>query len=466
MPSAAAVSGPDNNRNPAHRFVMRHPCTAVAAVLLTLVAAPTRAEDLLDIYRQSLANDARWAAAQHAQLAGAERLHQGRAGLLPTLNLTGTRTWWDSEITYQEATPFVGGTRDYDTLEYGANFTQPLYRKQNIAQYLQGRAQAELAAAQLAAARTDLMLRVTRSYFDVLLAQDTLALAEAQRTAFAAEHEQAQARFGAGAVAITEVYETQARRDLATSQELAARNDLEGKKQELQRLTGSAPAALATLTRELAAQPPTPNDAEQWAELAVATSPQLQVQQKALEVAEREVEKTRGAHLPAVDAVAGYTVNNSTGSMYTDVESDMKLKSAGIQVQIPLFQGGAMFSREREAVALREKARDELTDARRLLTQQTRQTFLAVVHAVSQIHALQQAVTSSENSLDAIRESTKVGIKTRTDVLNAEQQLFSARRDLARARYAYLFYSLQLKGVVGTLVDGDIAQVNNLLTYD
>lgn len=440
--------------------------SAVAVAVLATLAHPCHAEDLLEIYRQSLANDARWAAAQHEQMAGAEKLTQGRAGLLPTLSLSGAKTWYDSEITYHGSTPFVGGVREYDSREYGANLSQPLYRKQNIAQYLQGRAQSELAEAQLAVARTDLMLRVTESYFNVLLAQDTLALAEAQLAAFAAEYEQAQARFAAGAVAITEVYETQARRDLATSQELAARNDLEAKKQELLRLTGSEPGPLARLTRELNAQPPTPNDVGQWVDLAVATSPQLKAQQKALEVAEREVEKARGAHLPTVDAVAGYTTNHSSGSMYTDVASDMQIKNAGVQVQLPLFQGGAMFSREREAVALREKARDELTDAKRLLTQETRKTFLSVVHAVSQIQALQQAVASSENSLDAIRESTKVGIKTRTDVLNAEQQLFSARRDLARARHAYLFYSLQLKGVVGTLADDDIAQVNSLLAYD
>jgi outer membrane protein len=440
--------------------------SAVAVAVLATLAHPCHAEDLLEIYRQSLANDARWAAAQHEQMAGAEKLTQGRAGLLPTLSLSGAKTWYDSEITYHGSTPFVGGVREYDSREYGANLSQPLYRKQNIAQYLQGRAQSELAEAQLAAARTGLMLRVTESYFNVLLAQDTRALAEAQLAAFGAEYEQAQARFAAGAVAITEVYETQARRDLATSQELAARNDLEGKRQELLRLTGSEPGPLARLTRELAAEPPTPNDVGHWVDLAVATSPQLKAQQKALEVAEREVEKARGAHLPTIDAVAGYTSNHSSGSMYTDVPSEMQIKNAGIQVQLPLFEGGAMFSREREAVALREKARDELTDAKRLLTQETRKTFLSVVHAVSQIQALQQAVTSSENSLDAIRESTKVGIKTRTDVLNAEQQLFSARRDLARARHAYLFYSLQLKGVVGTLADDDIAQVNNLLTYD
>lgn len=440
--------------------------SAVAVAVLATLAHPCHAEDLLEIYRQSLANDARWAAAQHQQMAGAEKLTQGRAGLLPRLNLTSAKTWYDSEITYQGATPFAEGIREYDTREYGANLSQPLYRKQNIAQYLQGRAQSELAEAQLAAARTDLMLRVTESYFNVLLAQDTMALAEAQLAAFAAEYEQAQARFAAGAVAITEVYETQARRDLATSQELAARNDLEAKKQELQRLTSTEPGPLARLTRELNAQPPTPNDVGQWVDLAVATSPQLKAQQKALEVAEREVEKARGAHLPTIDAVAGYTSNHSSGSMYTDVPSEMQIKNAGIQVQLSLFEGGAMFSREREAVALREKARDELVDAKRLLTQETRKTFLSVVHAVSQIQALQQAVTSSENSLDAIRESTKVGIKTRTDVLNAEQQLFSARRDLARARHAYLFYSLQLKGVVGTLADDDIAQVNSLLTYD
>ncbi len=424
------------------------------------------AEDLLEIYRQALAHDARWAAAQHAATAGGEKLAQGRAALLPTLTVSGAKTYYDASIEYQSATPFVGGERAYNTREYGASLTQPLYRKPNIALYLQGRAQAALAEIQLAAARADLALRVAQAYFDVLFAQDAQQLATAQKTAFQKEHDQAQARFVAGAVAITDVHETRARLDLAISQEIAARNDVAIKKQGLHRITGLAPMALLSLKTDLAPQLPEPNNIDHWVTQADELSPQIQAQRLALEVAEREVEKASGAHHPTVDAVANYTVNNSTGSVYTNVESDIKSKSAGIQVQVPLFQGGGTRSREREAVALREKAREELTDAHRLVALQTRQAFLTVSNSLAQITAMEQAVASSTSLLDATRDSAKAGLKTRTDVLNAEQQLFGTKRDLARARYSYLLGMLQLKASAGTLVDEDIASTNNLLARE
>ncbi len=423
-------------------------------------------EDLLEIYRQALAHDARWAAAQHAAAAGGEKLAQGRAALLPTLTVSGSKTYYDASIEYQGSTPFVGGEREYNTREYGANLTQPLYRRTNFALYLQSRAQAALADIQLAAARTELALRVAQAYFDVLFAQDALQLATAQKTAFQKEHDQAQARFKAGAVAITDVHETRARLDLAVSQEIAARNDVEIKRQGLHRITGLAPMALLSLKTDLSPQLPVPNNIDHWVSKADELSPQVQAQRLALEVAEREVEKASGAHHPTVDAVANYTVNNSTGSVYTNVESDITSKSAGIQVQIPLFQGGGTRSREREAVALREKAREELTDARRLVALQTRQAFLTVSNSLAQIIAMEQAVASSNSLLDATRDSAKAGLKTRTDVLNAEQQLFGAKRDLARARYSYLLGMLQLKASAGTLVDEDLVATNSLLARE
>ncbi len=423
-------------------------------------------EDLLEVYRQALAHDARWAAAQHAATAGGEKLAQGRAALLPTLTVSGSKIYYDASIEYQGSTPFVGGERDYNTREYGANLTQPLYRKPNIALYQQGRAQAALVEIQLAAARAELVLRVAQAYFDILFAQEARRLATAQIAAFQKEHDQAQARFAAGAVAITDVHETRSRLDMAISQEIAAKNDVQIKRQGLRRITGIPPMALLSLKTDIDPQPPEPDNIDHWVAQADELSPQVQAQRLALDVAEREVEKARGAHHPTVDAVANYTVNTSTGSVYTNVESDIKSKSAGIQVQVPIFQGGGTLSREREAVALREKAREELVDARRLVELQTRQAFLNVSNSLSQITAMEQAVASSNSLLDATRDSAKAGLKTRTDVLNAEQQLFGAKRDLARARYSYLLGMLQLKASAGTLVEEDLASTNNLLARE
>lgn len=431
-------------------------------VLLAIPHAAS-AEDLVEIYHQALLHDARWAAAQHTQLAGQEKGPQGRAGLLPTLNLTGNKNYWASDIQYQPGSPFTSGKRDYDTFDYGANLTQPLIRLQNIAQYRQGQSQVDLADIQLLVARNEFVVRVVQTYLDALFAQDNLSLATGQKLTYQQEYEQAKARLNAGAAPITDVHDTQARLELAIAQEIAAKSDVEVKFQELRRLTGSLPNSLAPLRSDFRPQPPDPDGIDAWLHRADERSPQLRVQQLAVTVSDFEVDKAHAAHLPTVDAVANYSVNNSTGSIYITSESEIKSRSAGIQVQMPLFQGGLLFSRDREAVELREKAKADLADAQQAVAVQVRQAFLTVVNSLSQIHALEQAVASNETLVDSMRLSRRAGLRNQTDVLNAEQQLLNARRDLTRARYQHLLGRLQLKATTDVLEEGDVMQANTLL---
>jgi outer membrane protein len=252
------------------------------------------------------------------------------------------------------------------------------------------------------------------------------------------------------ALAITDVHETRARLDLANSQEIAALNDVEIKRQGLRRITGLPPMALLSLKSDLSPLQPEPNNIDLWVAKADELNPQVQAQRLTLEVAERK-SRRRWRASPTVDAVAN-TMNNSTGVAV--VSPNVKATSSkSASVSIPIYRA-RLAPREREAVALREKAREELIDARRLVALQTRQAFLTVGNSLSQIIAMEQAVASSSSLLDATRDSAKVGLKTRTDVLNAEQQLFGAKRDLARARYSYLLGMLQLKASAGTLVEG------------
>lgn len=421
------------------------------------------AEDLLEIYHQALLHDARWASAQHSQLAGREKGAQGRAGLLPTMNLSGTKNYSNADIQYQPGSPFASGKRDYDSFDYGANLTQPLIRLQNIAQYRQGNSQMALADAQLLAARNEFVLRAAQAYLDVLFAEDNLALATGQKLTYQQEYEQAQARFTAGAAPVTDVHETQARLELAVAQEIAAQSDVQIKRQALRRLTDASPGILAPLRSDFHPQAPDPEGIDTWLHRADDRNPQLRAQKLALAIADYEVDKAHAAHLPTVDAVANYSVNRSSGSIYITSESEIRSKSAGIQLQMPIFQGGLLFSRDREAVELREKARADFEDTQQAVTLQVQQFYLTVVNSLAQIRALEQAVNSSELLVDSTRMSRRAGLKTQTDVLNAEQQLLSARRDLARARYQHILGLLQLKGSADVLEDSDVLQVNNLL---
>ena len=189
---------------------------------------------------------------------------------------------------------------------------------------------------------------------------------------------------------------------------------------------------------------------------------QIAMARAGYELADQEVDRNRGGHLPTVDLVANYNKNIHAGGG-TFGATDTRATAVGVQLNMPLFQGGAIQSKWREAEANREKARQDMENARRNVELQTRQAYLGVVSGISQVQALQQALKSSESLLDASKLGQQVGVRTNLDVLNAQQQLFSTRRDLYQAQYNYLVSQLSLKAAVGALSEDDISKVNQSL---
>jgi outer membrane protein len=313
--------------------------------------------------------------------------------------------------------------------------------------------------AQLKIAEQDLVLRTAQAYFDVLIAQDSVQLAEAQKTAITEQLAQAKRNFEVGSATITDTHEAQARHDLTYAQEISAQNNLEIKRSALQQLINELPQNLKPLGPRFRLDAPLPADMEKWVGNAQLNSPQLVIAHAAVELAEKEVEKNRGGHYPTVDLVANYSTSNANGSSF-GVGIDSTNKSIGVQLNVPIFQGGAINSKWREAEANRERARQELENARRSVAQQTRQSYLGVVSGIAQVQALQQALVSSESVLEASKLGQEVGVRTNLDVLNAQQQLYSTRRDLYQAEYNFLLSELRLKASVGELDEAELAKVN------
>ena len=432
-----------------------------------LLAGPqaARGESLLDLYHAALAHDARWRSAVAGHQAGIEKLPQGYAALLPSVDLTGSSIHYDTDVQYSGTTSLTGGERSYATREYGVNINFPLYRKQNFAVYRQSVAQTSLADAQLAAAKADVMLRVTQGYFDLLLAQANVDLSEAEVAAYAAELDQANNRFAAGAAAITDVHEAKARLGLARAREIAAQSDLTIKRQAVRRLTGSVVGEIPGINPGFVPQPPEPNDVAQWVEMTVRQNAQVNAQREALGVAEWEVERARGAHHPTLDLIAGYTVSKSNSSVYTNAISDDQVARYGVQLQLPLFRGGGLGSKVQEASANKEKAREDLEDVRQESELQAHQAYLAAIGGISQIQALGEALVSAQSALESSRLGLRAGFRTQVDVLNAEQQLFNIKRELVRTRHDYLLNMLKLKATAGTLREEDLAGLSALLVY-
>jgi outer membrane protein len=432
-------------------------------LLLAIFASPlARAADLVEIYRDAQSQDAAFASAQAAYRAAQEKLPQGRALLLPTVNLGANTTYNDVDTTYRSPSAgLTSGSRSYNSSGYTLSLNQPLYRKQNFAQYQESKSFVAQAEAQFAIARQDLVLRVAQAYFDVLLAQDNVALSGAQKSAISEQLAQAKRNFEVGTATITDTHEAQARFDLTTAQEIAAQNDLEVKRSVLQRIVSKPPEKLSPLGEKLPLKLPEPNDMEQWVANAEQQNLQLRVQRAALDIAAQEVERNRGGRYPTLDLVASYSDNSAGGGSFGGVDSNST--AIGLQLNLPVYAGGALTSRVREAMANQEKARQDAEDARRQVDLQTRQSFLGVKSGAAQVKALEQALVSNQSSLDSTRLGLEVGVRTGVDVLNAQQQLYSARRDLAQARYNYILSQLRLRAAVGTLGEPDLAQVNEWL---
>jgi len=430
-------------------------------LLATLLAASgwAQAADLLETFHAAQANDPVFAAARATQQAGQEKLPQGRSLLMPSINLNANTTFNNQNARYQGFLSPASGDYNYNSNGYGLTLVQPLFRQQNWQAYSESELQAAQAAIQLKIAEQDLILRTAQAYFDVLIAQDSVGLAEAQKTSISEQLEQAKRNFDVGSATITDTLEAQARFDLTGAQQIAAQNNLEIKRSALQQLINAMPKDLKPLGKEFKLEAPQPADMDKWVETAQSGNLQLAIAQASAEIADKEVARNRGGHYPTVDLVANYS-NNSTGGV---MANDTTSRSVGVQLNMPLFQGGAVNSKWREAEANRERARQELENVRRNVAQLTRQAYLGVVSGIAQVQALQQALASSVSVLDASKLGHEVGVRTNLDVLNAQQQLYSTRRDLYQAQYNYLVSELQLKAAVGSLGEDNLSKVNQAL---
>lgn len=435
------------------------------SVIATLIAGAflsfnAQAIDLLQVYREALANDAPYASARASLAAGQERSTQGRAGLLPTLGVGGSYSRSDLDSTSAAG---IAASRNSDSRGYAVSLSQPLFRVANWEQYQQGKLSVAVSEAQFAQAQQDLIVRVSQAYFDVLAAQDTLASVQAQKAAITEQLAAAKRNFEVGTATITDTHEAQARYDLAVAQEFAAQSDLDIRRAALQQIIGKPAGELASLKQGITLDAPEPAQVEQWVQSAEQQNYGVVGQQLTLEIAQREIKKNRAGHYPTVDLVASRNHNNQNGSSLTTAGGVSDSNTIAVQWNIPLFAGFAVNSRVREAIALEDKARADLENARRIAAQGARQAFLGVSSGLAQVRALEAAEISSQSALESNRLGYQVGVRINIDVLNAQQQLFSTRRDLARARYDTIVNGLRLKLAAGTLQEEDLVRVNALL---
>ena len=440
--------------------------TLALLLAAALGAGTAQANDLLTVYREAVAYDAQFAAARASLAAGKEKEAQGLSGLLPTIGLSANTTWNDVDF-HRRAVPVPPTPQDtsmqYNSNGWGVQLSQPIFRWQNFMQYRQGALATAQAGVQFGVARQDLIVRVAQAYFDALLAEEAVATAGAQKTAIAEQLESAKRNFEVGTATITDTHEAQARYDLATAQELAAQNDLLVKQQALRTVAGKEYANLKGLKSSVKLAPPQPNDIGKWVESAETGGLTVQLGQLGLEIATKEIERQRAGHYPTLDLVATRGRSSATNSLTAAGGSDTDSTTVGLQLAIPIFAGGAVASKDREAVALREKALADLENARRQSALAARQAYLGVTSGLAQVNAYEAALVSSQSALESNKLGYEVGVRINIDVLNAQTQVFDTRQKLAAARLTTLANLLKLKSAAGTLSDEDVAAINALL---
>ena len=433
------------------------------AAAIGCAGGSAHAADLLQTYREAVGNDPQFSSARASAEAGRERVPQGRALILPTLNATANTTYNDATIT-PRTSPTTDSVRQFNSNGWTVTLSQPLFRYQNWLQYRESEFQARQAEAQLGQAIQDLIVRVAQAYFDVLAAQDSLAVIGAQKAAISEQLAQAKRNFEVGTATITDTHEAQARYDLIAAQEIAALNDLQARRRQLQLIAGKEYTELKQLRADVKVAPPNPDNVDTWAELAEEQSYSVLIQEAAAEVASLEAKRATAGHLPTLDFVATYGQLGESSTSVSPIGRDSNNSTVGVQLALPIFQGGSVSSREREAAALYLRSKDDLENAKRTAVLTTRQLYLSTINGITQVAALEQARVSSQSALDSNKLGYEVGIRINIDVLNAQQQLYSTERDLALARYNTILNSLRLKAAAGALREEDLEEVNRVLT--
>lgn len=438
------------------------PATAIRhltlAAVLALGAHGAQAQSLIELYDAARGYDSALQAARAQYEAAQAKGEQALAGLRPQAGLTAGAHWANSSNNASD------GSKSSNTQNIALSASQPLYRPVNRLNSEQGQLAIDIARAQLAAAEQDLVVRAAQAYFDVSAAQDTLTFVQAQKTAVAEQLASAKRNFEVGTSTVTDSREAQARFDLVVAQEIAASNDLRIKKLALDQLVGRSGAEPRPLATPVNLPALMPADPETWVQNAVRQHPLVKQADKAFEIAEIEVQKAQAGHKPTLDLVGQYQIaRGPSASLPAAGQVRNNTASVGLQFNMPLYAGGAIENRVKEALALVEKSRADRETALRNISQATRSAYFGVLSGLGQVKALEAAETSSQSALDANKLGYQVGVRINIDVLNAQSQLFQTKRDLAVSRYNVLVGTLRLKQVSGVLTAEDLRAVNAAL---
>lgn len=447
------------------------------ALAMALVAAgPAGATDLMQAYELARQNDPQFSASESQRNATGENVVQSRAALLPQVSadVGYSRSGSDSSGTqlFGSIPNTSDSSSDTDNRSYGVTVRQTIYDRANYTRLGASKARGRQADAELEAAADSLIIRVADAYFNVLTGIETLASSRAEERSVKRQLDQAEKRLEVGLAPITDVHEARARYDSARANAIAAAAALDDAHEALSEITGQPLAGLKGLSTDYRPENSDSRGAEEWLQAAIAGNPTLRARQEALAAAEKDVETARAGHYPTLGASYTWRDNSNWGDStnnlipppnITAFENGSRSTSLGLSLSIPIFSGFATESRLRQAIHTRDAVADQLEQQKRAITRQTRSAWRALQSGAAEVEARRLAVVSAQAAYEAGEAGLEVGTRTIVDVLIAQQSLYQAQREYARARHAFLVNTLRLKQAAGSLDVNDVQEVNRAL---
>jgi len=440
------------------------------ALALAAVSLPSHGEDLLDAYRQALANDPTLAQADATRLATGEGVDQARALLLPQVSagLSLSQTTGGSGGRIQDpnnpgqfiSTSAFGHSR---TRSLSANLSQTVFDFSKYANLKAAHASANAQDELYQAALQNLFVRVTTAYFTVLTDEDQLTYAKANEDAYKQQYDQSNQRYKVGLSAITDVYQAKSYYEAAKATTITAQNTLDNDREALSQITGKPTGNLKKLRDDLPMNLPEPSDPDAWVKQALVNNPNLLAQKQNVAAAEHNVTAARAGHLPTITANVSYGKDASwyeNAAIHSNTPSSTTI---GLTLNVPIFSGGATQSRVRQSIYQRDAAQDSEEIERRQVKASTLNYYRSVLAGVSQVQSGKAAVESAQKALDATRAGFEVGTQTMVNVLLAIQTLTQAESTYSQSRHQLVLNRLLLKQSAGTASLGDMQAINALL---
>lgn len=428
---------------------MRTLILAVSAAVGLGLAVSATAEDLIQIYDLAVQSDPILKEQEQSLYATREVKPQARALLLPSFGVSADADYNSDKTSSKNALTGIRSSRNdrYNSQGIQASITQNIYNRADWIKLDQSDDTIAQAEAEYRDSQIELMVRTTTAYFDVLRAADAVGVQEALQRANERQLEQSKQRFDVGLVAITDVNESQAAYDRSRADVITAKNTLNNQWEALRKIIGPVNIPLARLGERLPLSPPSPNDIDVWADTALKNNYSVIAAIEASRASKKQIEIERSGHFPTFDLEAGYRLDRTDANFGTDLDSGF----VALNMNLPLYQGGAVLSRTRQAGYNFRAAQDRLDQARREVLNQVKDAFRGILSSISDVQARQAAIVSARSALESTQAGLEVGTRTQVDVLNAQQRLFQSEFDYLDSRYNYIINGVFLHQATSTL---------------